>query len=190
MDPGRAEDARPGREGGGQLLRLGKVAGRVDVADPDAAAFEDEPRQEDGGEVPVDEEDLVALAQRQAAREQVQAVGGAVAQDDLVGGRADEPAQGAPEPRRHLGEAFRGELERPDLPGNRLAGLVGRDARQRPLVGAVQPDLAVEGAEVRVILRLHPLTNRAGLPLRHQNLRRRKRPSVVPRPASQSSPPL
>jgi hypothetical protein len=78
----------------------------------------------------VDEEDLVALAQRQAARQQVQAVGGAVAQDDLVGGRADEPAQGAPQTRRRLGEAIRGEFERADLPGDRFAGFVGRDARQ------------------------------------------------------------
>src|SRR5262249_6068356 len=129
------------------------------VADPDAAAFEDEPRQENGGKVPVDEQDLVALAQRQAAREQVEAVGGAVAQDDLVGGRAEEPPQGAPEPRRHLGEAFRGEFERANLPGNRFAGFVGRGARQRPLVGTVQPDLAVEGAEVRVIPSLHYLSS-------------------------------
>jgi transposase len=55
VDPGRAEDARPGREGRGQLLWLGEVAGRADVPDADAAAFEGEPRQEDGGEVPVNE---------------------------------------------------------------------------------------------------------------------------------------
>src|SRR5262249_49465619 len=163
VDPGRAEDARVGCEGGSQLLRLGEGAGRADVADADAAALEGEPRQEDGGGGPVGGQHLVALAQRKAVGEQVHAVGGAVAEDDLVGGHPEEPAQGAPQPRRHLCEAFRGELERADFPGDRLAGLVGRDARQRPLVGAVQPHLAVEGAEVRVIPRLHPSTNHVRL---------------------------
>jgi len=102
------------------------------------------------GKSPWTEEDLVAFAQAGGSPpSKVQAVGGAVAQDNLVGGgrRRSRPRGRAGARAGTSAKRFRGELERAELPGDRFAGLVGPRARgSGPWWAQFQPDLAVERA--------------------------------------------
>src|SRR5262249_3252320 len=138
---------------------LWEVAGRVDVADTYATGFERQPRKQDRGEVAADQEDLVPLPPGEAIRDEVEPVRGAVAKDHLVGGRPEQASQGTPQPRRHLCEPLGGEFKRTHLPGNGLAGFLGRYPRQRPLVGTVQPDPPVERTKVEVIIARHGIND-------------------------------
>src|SRR5262249_1089554 len=94
------------------------------------------------------EQDFIARLPSDAVRQQVQPVGSAVAQNDLFGGSVDQTPERLLQSLRHAAEAFSREAPGRALPGDGLLACAGGDAPQRPLMRAVEPDLALEWAEI------------------------------------------
>jgi len=163
VDPAHAQHARRRLERRRNLVRSRKEASGPQQRHIDVAAAVVEPGQDVGWEVALHEQHLISRAEGYAVGEQVQAVGCAVGQNDVLRGCTDEPAQGPLEARGHLVEAILGEQVGGRLPRHRLRGRVGRAARQRPLVGAVEPHASAEVAEVAAQVLVHGGENTAAV---------------------------
>jgi hypothetical protein len=148
VDPGHRDQpgARPDRR---RQLRARQQAGRPQRPDPDSPLPQPQPGEHRGRVVTLDDQHLVARLPGQPVRDQVQPVGGAVAEHDLVRRAADQARQQGPQPLGQLAEIVIADPVRGGLQPGRLAGRFHRRPGQRALVGGVEPGPAIEGAELR-----------------------------------------
>src|SRR5262249_14077822 len=85
-------------------------------------------------------------------------------QNDFVGGGVDQPSERLLRALRYAAETLGRHMVGGALPGNGFFGGGGGDARQRPLMRAVEPELAIEGAEVfsEITIHVFPFWSKAG----------------------------
>jgi hypothetical protein len=147
-----------GSDVGEQLVHLGDMVARLYEARSDATLGQHQPGQNIGWKITFHQQDFIALAPGDAVRQQVQPVGSAVAENDFFGGSVDQPAERLLQFLRDAAEALGREKPGGALPGDGLLSRGGGDSRQRPLMRAVEPELAFEGAEVLRVITDHPLS--------------------------------
>ena len=154
MHPGQAEQPRARPDRRLHLLRLQHPAARRELANGHAASVQPQPRQDVRGKVAAHHQHLVAGLPWKTIGDQMQPVGRAVGEDDVLRRSVDQPAdrllEASVRPRSARSSSPKGQPSRRSPPRPRA-----RDIRQRCLVRAVQPHPAIEGAEVnlRVVYR-------------------------------------
>lgn len=158
VDPGGAKEPRRRRshatafrglpDGLPQLVGVGQGSRRAQATHGHASPLQAQPGQHVRRKVAVDDQHLVARPPGDAVGQEVQPVGGAVAQHDLVRRGAYQAGQHLLEVRGHAVKALLSHLVGRHLPGNGLPRRLGCDPGQWPLVGAVHPDAPLEGAKV------------------------------------------
>src|SRR5207248_2602270 len=108
-----------------------------------------QPRQDGGGKVTFDEENLVsAMTELEPLRDNVDAVGRAVGQCDRFGISADYLRQRFSQAPRHLPECFVRKPGRLHLHAGRELNRAAGRPRKRPLMRGVQPGPALKWAEI------------------------------------------
>ena len=148
MDPGGAQQPRRRGDRRLQFVGLDHPLARLDEADPHPPLLQRQPGKNIGRKIPLHQQHLVAGPPRDPVGEQVQPIGRAVGENDVVGRRADQLPQRLAQPPRNLAEPLGGQVKRRHLPPDRLLRRPHRHPGQRSLMGAVQPNLAIERAEV------------------------------------------
>src|SRR5262245_40959507 len=88
----------------------------------------------------------------------MQPIGSAIAENDLFGGGVDQPAERLLQFLRDAAEALGRKKPGSAFPGDGFLGRDGGDSRQRPLMRAVEPELALEWAEVTRVITDHPIS--------------------------------
>src|SRR5262245_62784894 len=86
----------------------------------------------------------------------MQPIGSAVAENDFFGGSVDQPAERLLQFLRDAAEALGREKPGGAFPGDGFLSRDGGDSRQRPLMRAVEPELALEWAEILRVITDHP----------------------------------
>src|SRR5262249_38994512 len=140
MDPGRAE--QPGGRGDvpGHIFHTQGLSPRLYQADVDSPLPKTEPGQNGRWKIAAHQQNLIARSPPHTIGQQVQPVGVAVSEDNLLGRNLYQFAESLFEPLWYGTESLRGQVPGSALPGDRFFGRLRRHAGKGALVGTIEPD--------------------------------------------------